>query len=196
MGQHNKHQTILSVSPKLNINLCMTSQTQIFGFPQVLKAKPSSCESVDNTTQNVMFSPFKMNGDYCRWNEIKMTDVEHRNMIDWNISFIIELIICNFIRFTLTFFSLYNRAAAEEMWVFLLFELEWPNGVEFLYFGVILIKRHEKPSWVRAVLAQTYLCNHVYGCWSVHLYRFQLWKNKFVLILMKFLWINKTNKSG
>lgn len=131
--------------------------------------------------------------DEIKW---KMTDVEHRHMIDWNISFIIELIICNFIRFTFTFFSLYNRAAAEEMWVFLFFELEWPNGVEFLYFGVILIKRNEKPSWVRAVLAQTYLCNHVYGCWSVHLYRFQLWKNKFELILMKFLWINKTNKSG
>jgi len=36
MGQHNKHldQTILSVFSKLNKNLCMTSQTQIFGFPQ------------------------------------------------------------------------------------------------------------------------------------------------------------------
>lgn len=62
-----------------------------------------------------------------------------------------------FISFIFTFFSLNNRVAAErDVWVF--FKLEWPNGVEFLYFGVKLIKRHMR----RQVGSELYWHKHTY----------------------------------
>jgi len=86
-----------------------------------------------------------------------MSDVEHRNMTDWDISFIKEFIkyisLASFLHFSVFITRLQLKRC-----VFLFFKLEWPNGVEFLYFGLTLIKRHMRSQ----VGSELYWHKHTY----------------------------------